>query len=481
LIRKALAEDMRVAMRLIKLGGSFVAKHKLTMTFAFALNLVLVTVLIGVCLGWRVPIKQTAAAFIFILTYALILSEKVHRTIVGIAGAVAMVACGLALGFYSQEDALNSIDFNTLGLLLGMMILATMLTKTGFFGYLATLGAKRTQGNPWRLMLILGTITTVLSMMVDNVTTIVLMAPLTIIIADIVGISPTPLLLAEALLSNTGGVATLVGDPPNIMIGSAANLSFTDFLVHLAPIVLVAWLVCLLLLRLLFKKELAERPQRVEELAQLDEREALTDPQALKKILIAFGIVLALFFVHHRFHLLPSFATMLGAAIALIWVRPNLDDILTEVEWGVLLFFTSLFIIVGGVEKAGLLEPVAQAIGFTSGNWVVMSLIILWIGALGSAFLDNVPFTVVMIPVIQQLGSQGIDVEPLWWALALGVGFGGNGTPIGSTAGVLAVSLSDKTRHPITFKVWLRSGSVVMLTTCFVGSILLILLTWLFH
>ncbi len=462
----------------MKSGISAVVRPRLVLAVAFVMALVAIGALTVAYLQWDLPTHKILGALIFFSTYALILSEKAHRTIAGIAGAVAMVASGIVFGFYSQEDALTSIDFNTLGLLLGMMILAAMLTKTGFFGYLATLGAKKTQGSPWRLMLILGAITTVLSMMVDNVTTIVLMAPLTIIVADIVGLNPVPLLLAEALLSNTGGVATLVGDPPNIMIGSAANLSFNDFLVHLAPIVVVAWLMSLVLLRVAFRKELLDRPQRVRELAQLDEREALTDPRALRKILIAFGIVLALFFVHHRFHILPSFASMLGAAIALAWIRPDPDEILLEVEWGVLIFFASLFVIVGGVEKLGLLDPIARAIGSASGNWVVMSLIVFWVGALGASVMGNVPFTVVMIPMIERLGSLGIDIGPLWWALALGVGFGCNGTPIGSAASILTVSLSEKTRQRITFKIWLKSGSLITLTTCLVGSLLLILSTW---
>ena len=415
------------------------------------------------------------AGAIFITTFGIILSEKIHRTIIALAGASIMVSVGMYMGFYSQGAALESIDFNTLGLLMGMMIIVSMLQKTGFFEYLAIITAKKTKGNPWLLVVFLGTVTTALSTIIDNVTTIVLIAPVTVIIARLLGINPIPLLMAEALLSDTGGVATLVGDPPNILIGSAANLSFNDFLVHLAPVVFVIWIVTLFLLKFIFRKELAEKPKNIDALQKMDEKEALKDPKALKKILFALGVVVTLFFVHHHLHLQPSFVAMIGAALALILVQPEPDSILRDVHWSVLLFFASLFVVVGGVEKAGLLHVIADKIsGMASGNLVLTCILVIWVSAFLSAIVDNIPFTIAMIPVIHHLETQGINVSPLWWALALGVGFGGNGTPIGSTANIVTVSVSERTNTPITFKIWIKSGSQVMLATCTMATIIMV-------
>jgi len=416
------------------------------------------------------------SALIFMGTFAFILLEKAHRTIVALAGASLMVAVGISLGFYSQEAALASIDFNTLGLLLGMMILVSMLARTGFFEYVATLTAKRSNGNPWYLLLILGTVTTFLSMFLDNVTTIVLIAPVTVLIAEILGISPVPLLMAEALLSDTGGVATLVGDPPNVMIGSAAGLSFNDFLVHLAPIVIVAWLVALLLLRLLFRRELAQRPKNIEALAKLDEKLALHDRKSLVKILIVLGGVILLFFLHNRLHLQPAFVALLGASVAFAWVQPDVDQVLKDVEWSVLLFFAALFVTVGGVQSSGLLDWLAEDItGLASQRLLLTGVALIWVSALISAAVDNIPFTIVMIPIIQDLGATGVNITPLWWALALGAGFGGNGTPIGSTANIVTIAVSEKTASPITARIWMRIGLPVMVATCLVGTILYVL------
>jgi len=412
----------------------------------------------------------------FVIALTLILSERVHRTIVAMAGAVAMVAFGMAMGFYSQEQALAAVDFNTLGLLFGMMVMVSMLGKTGFFEYLAIVTAKRSGGSPWRLFVLLGTVTTLASLFLDNVTTVVLMAPVTLLIAEILGLNPIPFLMAEALLSNTGGVATLVGDPPNIMIASAANLSFNDFLTHLLPLVFVAWVVVLLVLGLIFRRELSQMPREIEALMKLDEREALHNPKALRWILYILGGVIFLFFVHHLLHLTPAFIAMAGAGIALLWVRPDVDEILHGVEWSVLVFFAALFVLVGGLESSGLLGLVAEGIiGPAHYNLLFTSVAVIWIGAIISALVDNIPFTMIMIPVIQGLGIEGINVVPLWWALALGAGFGGNGTPIGSTANVVVVTFSEKTKTPITFRVWIKSGTLAMLAACFVATILFVL------
>ncbi|MFQ5610791.1 MAG: SLC13 family permease [Anaerolineae bacterium] len=416
---------------------------------------------------------QIAAILIFAVTFILILSERLHRTIAAMLGATAMLAIGLFFGFYNQEEALQAIDFNTLGLLLGMMIMVRLLEETGFFQYLAILTAKRSRGNPWFLLVILGTTTTVLSMFLDNVTTVILIAPVTILVADVLAISPVPLLMAEALLSDTGGVATLVGDPPNVIIASAAGFSFNDFLTHLAPLVAVAWLVALVLLRFVFRRELRQNSRELEALLRLDENEALHDRHTLRKALIVLGLVILAFFFAESYHVTPSTVALAGAALALLWVRPDIDKTLQHLEWSVLAFFAALFVTVGGLEASGVLTSLAGRVAdLANESLLEASLALLWVGAITSAVVDNIPFTIALIPLIQQLGALGIPTAPLFWALALGAGFGGNGTPIGSTANVVVVSLSEKTRQPITTKIWLRSGLPVMVATCLVASIL---------
>ncbi len=416
---------------------------------------------------------QIIATLIFALTFALILSERVHRTIAGMMGATVMLVVGMLLGFYDQHEALASIDFNTLGLLLGMMILVRLLEQTGVFQYLAILVGKRSRGNPWLLMVTLGTATAVISMFLDNVTTVVLIVPVTILISQILGISPIPLLMAEALLSNVGGVATLIGDPPNILIGSASGLSFTEFITHLLPMAFGAWLATLVVFRLVFRRELAQRPKDIHALMQLNEREALHDPVTLRKVLIVLAGVILFFFLHSALELKPATIALSGAAVALLWVRPNVDDTLKHVEWSVLLFFAALFVATGGLEATGVLKLVADGVAsLASSNLLVACLALLWVSALLSAVVDNIPFAIVMIPIILELGNAGIPMSPLWWALALGVGLGGNGSPIGATANVITVSYSARTHTPITTRIWLRSGLPAMLATCAVVSVL---------
>jgi Na+/H+ antiporter NhaD/arsenite permease-like protein len=418
-------------------------------------------------------ISAILTSLIFIISLIFIFSEKIHRSIAGIAGAVCMVGLGKALGFYSEEAALEAIDFNTLGLLLGMMILVAMLEPTGFFQYLAVWAARASRGKPVRLFVLLGSITTVLSMFLDNVTTVVLIAPVTILICEILGVKPIPYLVAEALLSNTGGVATLVGDPPNVLIGSAAGLSFNDFLIYSLPIVAVAWAATLFLLRYLFRDELSNLPQNAEVVMSLNPAESLDQPKTARSILIVLGAAILLFFVHDLLHISPAFIAVSAAAVALIWVQPNLQEMFKKVEWSVLIFFSALFVMVGGLEAAGVLESIVGLMEDLTNippMWFGVSLI--WIVAVLSAVVDNIPITIALIPVIHGLGASGMDVDPLWWALAFGAGFGGNGTIIGSTANIIVATLSEKTRTPITSRLWIRRGLPVMLVTCAIASVL---------
>jgi len=413
------------------------------------------------------------SSLLFLVTLALIFSEKINRTIVGFVGAGLMVGMGIALGFYSESQALEAVDFNTLGLLLGMMIMVALLEPTGFFQFMAVWAGRLSKGKPVRLLVMLGTVTTILSMFLDNVTTVVLIAPVTILICEILGVNPTPYLMTEAMLSNTGGVATLVGDPPNIIIGSAAGLSFNDFLVNSLPIVLVVWIVALFLLRFLLRSELAGKPKDMKAILKLSPADALDDPKTARKVLLVLGLAIVLFFIAHFLHISPAYVALSAAGLALIWVRPNMKETLEKIEWSVLIFFAALFVMVGGLESAGVLESLVHLLAKASSiPPVLFGLIIIWVVAILSAVVDNIPITIAMVPVINGLGAAGMDIGPLWWALAFGAGFGGNGSIIGSTANIVVVSLSEKTRTPITSAIWLKRGLPVMLTTCLVASLL---------
>ncbi len=410
---------------------------------------------------------------VFFISLWLIFSEKLNRTITAIVGAAVMVGLGKLLGFYSENAAIEAIDFNTLGLLLGMMILVALLEPTGFFQYLAVWAGRLSRGQPVRLLVLLGTVTTVLSMFLDNVTTVVLIAPVTILISEILGISATPLLMAEALLSDTGGVATLIGDPPNVLIASAAGFSFNDFLIYALPIVAVAWLTALLLLRYLFRAELAVHPTNAEAVLQLNPDESLDDRTTAQRVLIVLGAAILLFFLHSRLHLSPSFIALSAAAASLVWVRPPINEALQRIEWSVLIFFAALFVMVGGLEAAGVLRGVANVLARGDGlPPVLLGVALIWIVAALSAVVDNVPITIALIPVIEGLAAAGMETRPLWWALAFGAGFGGNATIIGSTANIVVVSLSERTRTPITSALWNKRGLPVMLATCVVASVL---------
>ncbi|MGC9529620.1 MAG: SLC13 family permease [Candidatus Bipolaricaulaceae bacterium] len=413
---------------------------------------------------------------LFLLTYGLILSERVHRTIAALAGAVAMVVAGTTLGFYDWELAVAAIDFNTLALLLGMMIIVGVIQETGFFQYAAVKVARWTRGNPWWLLLALALFTALVSTVLDNVTTLVMVAPVTVSIAEVVGMSPLPLLLSQAVCSNVGGVATLVGDPPNILIGSAAGLSFVDFLVNLGPIVAVVLLLSVVLIRWLFRKELASPAEKVETLLAMDAKRALLDPKTARKVLCVVALTVVLYLVHHLLGFPPGLVALIGAAVGLLWVRPPVDQVLGKIHWDVLVFFLALFVVVGGLEAAGVLGWISQQLGFLARSGVLLAaLAILWGSAIMSAAVDNIPFTIAMLPVIRGLSAHGVAAAPLWWALALGAGFGGNATPIGATANVVAVSVSEHTADPITTRRWLGTGGWLALLGCGVASVALVL------
>jgi Na+/H+ antiporter NhaD/arsenite permease-like protein len=405
--------------------------------------------------------QMLVAAAILVVSYVLIFTELLHRTSAAILGAVVMIAAGMALGFYSQDAAIAAIDANTLLLLAAMMMVVALLRTSGALEYVAVHITRWAKGSPRLLLIYLSLVVSLCSMILDNVTTVIVFAPLTVLICRLLKLNPLPFLMSEAMLSNIGGAATLVGDPPNIMIGSAGNLGFSLFLSHMGPPIAVVWCTTVLLLLFLFRKELAS----VERLdVTLQSRQAITDVAYLAKVLVALAVIIVLFFVHHHFELYPAYVAFIGLSLALVLLRPRPDDLFGAVNWSVLVFFAGLFVIVGGVEASGLLHLAAQSLVDMAQDperLLLACLLLMWTAAVFSAVIDNIPFTITMIPVILSLETAGVAVAPLWWALAMGVGLGGNGTHIGATANLIAVNESEKcgiADARISPLQWLRIG-----------------------
>lgn len=415
---------------------------------------------------------KVLATVVFLGTYVLIFSQRVHRAIAALAGAVAMAVAGITLGFYTKEEIIAAVDFDTVALLLGMMIVVGLLRRTGFFQYVAVRVGKLSHGNPKVLFVSLGIAAAFLSMILDNLTTVLTMAPVTLSIAEILGLGPLPLLLGEVISANVGGVATLVGDPPNMLIGSAASFSFNDFLTHTAPIAIIVLFLSLGVLLLRFWKALAAKPDNVDALMAMDARQALADPRAMRRLGLVLGLVVILFLTHQWLGLSPGLVALIGAALAGLILRPSAEDLLRGVEWDLLIFLIGLFVVIGGLEQSGVLSLVAEGImGLRGASPTILALVILWVGALLSTFLNAIPTTVIMIPIVRGLAGLGVSVGPLWWALALGIGFGANGTPLGSASNMALVTLSDHAGHPITTRSWLSTGGMVGLLACLVSSL----------
>ncbi len=413
------------------------------------------------------------SASLFLVCLALIFSEKLHRTIVAVAGAVFMVIIGLVFGFYNESQALSSIDFNTLGLLLGMMLLVAMLEPTGFFEFLAVWVGKMSKGKAGLLLFLLALVTSLVSMFLDNVTTVVLIAPVTILICEILGFSPQPFLISEAILSNIGGISTLVGDPPNVLIASAAEFTFVDFIIHSFPLIIIVWISAYAMLSWMFRKELSQPSPNAEAVQSLNPQEAYTDQPTARKVLIVIGIAVIFFFLEELLEIRPAIVALAAVSIALIWIRPNIGELLKRIQWEILLFFAGLFVMIGGIQQAGVLDIFTNLIiRLVSLSPALAGLILLWSVALLSAIVDNIPITITLIPIIQHLVLPGSNPSFLWWALVFGAGLGGNGTIIGSTANVVVVGLSERTRLPITSQTWNKRGLPVMLLSCVVISLL---------
>jgi Na+/H+ antiporter NhaD/arsenite permease-like protein len=414
------------------------------------------------------------ASLIFSLTYLLIISERVHKTAAALGGGVAVIAFRVL----DQEEAFAAIDLSVIFLLVGMMVIANALGKTGAFQWLAIRAAKAARGNPLYIMMILGVITALGSAFLDNVTTVVLMAPLSLFVAGILGVSPVPFLISLILASNIGGTATLIGDPPNILIGSAAGLTFVDFIVHLAPIILIVLAVFFVAVFVVFRlrmRPVAEYQRRV---MGLDEGEVLGDRRLLYLSLGILGLVILGFLLHSALELEPA-TVALGGATALIVVggiHPR--DAFLEVEWPTIFFFVGLFMVVGGVEKAGLLEDIGQGMGDASGGHLwAGTMLVLWLGALLSGIVDNIPLTAAMIPVVKELG-QDLGVQdsagnPLWWALALGAGLGGNLTLVAASANVYVAGVAERAGYRISFLEFMKWGGLMTLTSLVLATVYL--------
>jgi Na+/H+ antiporter NhaD/arsenite permease-like protein len=426
------------------------------------------------------------SAFILVSVYVVLSFEFLHRTSVALIGAVSIIVAALVLGSIHEEESfdfiIGVIDYNTIGLLLGMMIIVAILAESGVFQWVGIKASKVSKGNLWRLMLMLCTFTAVVSMFIDNVTTVLLMVPVTIAVFRTFKVSPMPFILAQALASNVGGTATLIGDPPNIMIGSAANIDFNTFIIHMGPTVAVSFVASLLLMKFLFRKDLKAQVQNLEHLMREDETLYLKDRKLLKKSMVVLIGVIALFVVHGSLQIEPSVIAIGGAAVLLVLTRANPEKVFHEVDWPTLLFFTGLFIIVGTAEHSGMIDILSNAaINITGGDPWLTFLIIIWLSAIASAFVDNIPFTATMIPLIESLNLDpniasvfgDFAVSPLWWALALGADFGGNGTLIGSSAGVVAAGVSEKNGHPISFNRWFKVGFPFMIVTTAIGTVIL--------
>jgi Na+/H+ antiporter NhaD/arsenite permease-like protein len=405
---------------------------------------------------------------IFVAALAVIASDRVHRTKVALLAAALVVLTGVL----EQEQAIESIDFNTIGLLAGMMVVVRQTEKTGLYDYVAVRAGQISGGKPFGLVLALGGVAALLSPFLDNLTVILLIVPITFVIADTLDINPLPLVIVEVMASNIGGTATLIGDPPNIIIAGATGLSFMDFVRNLAPIVVVTLIVILPGLYLFYRRDLEAAPEKRDRLLALDARASIRDPALLRRLSpVLVGTLLA-FFVHQAVHLEPATVALTGATIMLLLSPQPIEEALEEIEWSTLFFFVALFVVVGGLEETGVLEKVARGITDVTGDsFAANVLAITWVSAFASAAVDNIPFTTAMIPVVQEVQTiTGNDSDTFWWALALGADFGGNGTLIGAAANVAAAGLAERSGYPITFLSFLKVGFAVMICSVLLAT-----------
>ncbi|MDD3363901.1 MAG: ArsB/NhaD family transporter [Syntrophomonas sp.] len=413
---------------------------------------------------------------IFLLVYILIMSEKIHRTIVSIVGAALIIA----LGVVTQKQAFAHIDFNTIGLLIGMMIIVGITRHSGIFEYLAIKSAKLAGGKPLAIMATLALVTATASALLDNVTTVLLIVPVTYAITDRLNISPIPFLFTEIISSNIGGTATLIGDPPNIMIGSATGLGFMDFLANLALPAIVILVITIAILVFFYRKQLDTTDDRIQSLLELNEKEFIKDWRLLKQSLTVLGFTIVGFLLHQTLHLESATIALLGAGLLMLITNEHPEEVLLNVEWPTIFFFAGLFVLVGGLVETGVIEQIAKkALLITDGNLVQTGLLVLWLSAIASAFVDNIPFVATMIPLLQTMGQlSNLPMEPTWWALALGACLGGNGTLIGASANVIVAGIAERHGTPIGFISFLKVAFPLMLLSIVLSTVYLYLFFW---
>lgn len=411
------------------------------------------------------------AVLVFLVTYILIVSEKVHRAVAAFVGATVVVLVGIV----TPDRAVEAIDWNTIGLLVGMMIIVGVTQETGVFKYLAVKAAKSTKGQPLAILASLSAVTAVLSALLDNVTTVLLVVPVTFTIARRLGLNPLPFLVAEILASNIGGTATLIGDPPNIMIGSATHLGFMDFVINLTPVVVLVYVITVFLLQLIYRDKLRVPPEVRQRIFELDERAELKDRPLLRKCLFVLGTVILGFLLHQYLHLESSVIALGGAALLLLITRTEPEHPLNTVEWSVIFFFIGLFVVVGALVEVGVIEALARiGLDITGGSIIPTGILIMWLSAVASAFVDNIPFVATMIPLIKDMGRLAhmstYDLNFLWWCLSLGACLGGNGTIVGASANVVVVGMAEKRGLLIGFVDFLKIAFPLMLLSIVIST-----------
>ncbi len=408
---------------------------------------------------------------IFVLVYIIISFELVNKTVIALLGAMVFIA----LHIIGQEDAFQSIDWNVIFLLISMMVIVGITKSTGLFQYVAIKTAKAAKGDPIRILVALSGVTALFSAFLDNVTTILIIAPVTILIAVELGISPVPFLISEAMASNIGGTATLIGDPPNIMIGSAARLDFMAFLLNLTPIIGIIFLAFVGIVYLLFRKDMVVTTERRARVMEFDESRSIENPVLLRKCLIVLGFVILGFLLHGMLQVEAATISMLGASVLLLLTgKHEIDEYFRDIEWGTIFFFIGLFILVGGIVELGVIRLLAQKLlAVTQGNMKLTAVLLIWASGIISAIVDNIPYVATMIPMIKDIASSvGQEASfPLWWSLALGACLGGNGTLVGASANVIAAGLASKSGFKITFLDFTRYGVLVTLVSLVLSTL----------
>ena len=417
----------------------------------------------------------TANAIISIIIFAgvmvLIISEKIHRAVAAVLGAVVI----LLLGLMDVSTAASYIDVNTIGVLVGMMLLVAVVKQSGLFEFVAVKAAKLSKGEPWKILVSFMIITAVLSCLLDNVTTVLLVGPMTLAITKALKINPIPFLLSQILASNIGGTATLIGDPPNIMIGSAAGLGFVDFIIHNGPIIVIIMAATILGFRMMYHKQLVADAESIRAVMDMDEKSLIRDEALLKKSVVMILITVVAFVLHGVLGIETAVIAMTVAVVMIIIGKQPFDKTVLDVEWSTIIFFIGLFIVVGGMVETGVIGILAQWIlNVTQGRTILTMLLVLWISAMLSSTLDNIPFVATMIPLIGALGTAGMEIAPLWWALSLGACLGGNGTLIGASANVVLSGISKKHGYPITYMQFLKVGFPMMLLSVGLSTVYLL-------